>query len=291
VPIGVLALGCVTVALDVPARRGDARVDYPGAALLAAAVGCVLLLTQDGWGAAEIVLLGAGGAGLLGAWIARERRANDPILPLRLFRLPVFTVVSAALFLTTLAFFAVVVFLPVFFQVVTGASATRSGLLLLPLLLAGIATTFASGRAVARSGRYKAFPIAGLALMTVGLLLLAQMDAGTSQLVAALLPVVFGAGFGMVSPVLTIALQNAVDRRDLGIATASANLVRALGGALGVAVFGALLADRGLDPQAAASALHTVFLVAAPFAAAGMLVTLLLQELPLRGGAPAGARA
>jgi MFS family permease len=233
---------------------------------------------------------------LLAGWIAHERRAAAPILPLRLFRVPVFTVVAAALFLTTLAFFAVIVFMPVFFQVVTGASATRSGFLLLPVLIAATASTFASGRLIARTGRYKAFPIAGLALMTAGLLLLAQMGTGTSQAGAALRLVVFGLGFGMVSQVLTIALQNAVERRDLGIATASANLVRALGGAVGVALFGALFAGglgdtAGLDPQGTADALHTVFLVAAPFAAAGLVVCLLLHELPLRGTAPAGARA
>jgi predicted MFS family arabinose efflux permease len=241
------------------------------------------------------VTLAVAGAALLAGWIARERRASDPILPLRLFRIPVFTVVSATLFLTTLAFFAVIVFMPVFLQVVTGASATRSGFLLLPLLLAATASTFASGRVISHTGRYKAFPVAGLALMTLGLLLLAQMGAGTSQAAASLLLVVFGLGFGMVSQVLTVALQNAVERHDLGIATASANLVRALGGAVGVALFGALFAGglegtAGLDAQATADALHTVFLVAAPFAAAGLLVVLLLHEVPLRGAAPAGAR-
>jgi MFS family permease len=301
VPIGMLALGLVTTALDLPAQRGEARVDYAGAALLGAAISCVLLLTtwagrEYAWGSPEIVGLGAGATVLLAAWIARERRASDPILPLRLFSIPVFTVVSATLFLTTLAFFAVVVFMPVFFQVVTGASATQSGLLLLPLLLAGTASTVVCGRIMTRTGRYKAFPVAGLALMTAGLVLLAQMGAGTSPATASLLLVVFGVGFGMVSQVLTVALQNAVERRDLGIATASANLVRALGGAVGVALFGALFAGglegvAGLDPHATADALQTVFLAAAPFAAAGFLVVLLLDELPLRGAAPAGARA
>ena len=300
VPIGVLALALTTVALDLPARRGEARVDYAGAGLLGGALTCVLLVTtwagrEYAWDSTEIVALAAAGAALFAGWVARERRASDPILPLRLFRIPVFTVVSAALFLTTLSFFAVVVFMPVFLQVVTGASATRSGFLLLPLLLAATASTFASGRVISRTGRYKAFPVAGLALMTVGLLLLAQMDAGTSQAAASLLLVVFGLGFGMVSQVLTIALQNAVERHDLGIATASANLVRALGGAVGVALFGALFAGglgdtSGLDAQATADALQTVFLVAAPFAAAGLLVVLLLHVVPLRGAAPAGAR-
>jgi MFS family permease len=308
-PIGVLALALTTVALDLPVRRTEARVDYAGAALLGAALTCVLLLTTWGgreyaWGSAEILGLAAGAAALLTGWIVQERRAAEPILPLRLFRIPVFIVVSGALLLTTLAFFAVIVFMPVFLQVVTGASATRSGFLLLPLLLAGTASTFVAGRLISRTGRYKAFPVAGLALMTVGLVLLAQMGAGTSQATASLLLVVFGLGFGMVSQVLTIALQNAVERRDLGIATASANLVRSLGGAIGVALFGTLFAGglentAGLDPRTTADALQTVFAVAAPFAAAGLLVVLFLHELPLqgrdapatpRGPQPAGAR-
>jgi len=165
--------------------------------------------------------------------------------------------------------------------------ATGSGLLLLPLLLASTASTLVAGRVMSATGRYKAFPVAGLALMAVGLLLLSRLDAGSSRATASLVLIVFGLGFGMVSQILTVALQNAVERRDLGIATASANLVRSLGGSVGVAVFGAIFAGRldrqpgqvaGLDPAAIADALQPVFLVAAPFALAGCLVVLLLHE-------------
>ena len=184
-------------------------------------------------------------------------------------------VVSGALFLTTLAFFAVIVFMPVYLQVVTGASATDSGFLLLPLLLAGTASTAVSGRVMSRTGRYKAFPIAGLSLMAIGLILLAQIGTATSHATVAALLVVFGVGFGMVSQILTVAIQNNVERRDLGIATASANLFRSLGGSVGVALFGALFAGRldgVLSPASVADALHTVFLAAAPVAALGALV-------------------
>src|SRR5215207_11028835 len=134
-PIGLAALGLVATTLHLPARRGTARIDYPGAALLAGGLTCVLLVAtwggqQYAWDSAEILGLGAAGAMLLVAWIAQERRAAEPILPLRLFRSPVFAIVSGVLFLSTLAFFAVIVFMPVFLQVVTGASATGSGLLL-----------------------------------------------------------------------------------------------------------------------------------------------------------------
>ena len=291
-PIGAVVLVLVAVALDVPARKGEARVDYLGAALLGGALTCLLLFTTWGgqeyaWDSAEIVGLAIGAVALFGAWVVQQRRAAEPILPLRLFASPVFTIVSAALFCATLSLFAVIVFMPVFFQVVTGASATGSGLLLLPLLLASTASTLVAGRVMSATGRYKLFPVAGLALMAVGLLLLSQLDAGSSRATASLVLIVFGLGFGMVSQILTVALQNAVERRDLGIATASANLVRSLGGSVGVAVFGAIFAGRldrqpgqvaGLDPAAIADALQPVFLVAAPFALAGSLVVLLLHE-------------
>jgi EmrB/QacA subfamily drug resistance transporter len=323
-PIGVLALLIVTYAFDLPVRRGRPHVDYPGAALLAAGVSSVLLVTtwggqQYGWASAEIIGLAAvAGAALVG-FVLQERRAAEPILPLRLFRDPVFVVVTVVLFLTTLAFFAAIVFLPTFLQIVTGASATTSGLLLLPLLLATTITTAAVGRVISRTGRYKIFPAVGLALMAVGLFLLSRMDASTSRTTTSLFMIVFGLGFGMVSQVLVLAIQNSVDRRDIGIATASANLFRALGGAVGVAFFGAIFAGRldvwlprevhgvagGVDThrlQAAPEALHslpaavqdgvaqavahslgTVFLVAAPIALLALGVVLRLEEVPLKG--------
>ncbi len=292
-PIGVATLALTAGALKLPGRRDRVQIDYLGAALLAAALTSVLLVTtwagrEYAWGSAEILGLGAVAVLLLGAFIAQERRAPGPILPLRLFRDPVFDIVSAALFLTLLSFFAVIVFMPIFLQVVTGASATDSGFLLLPLLLAATASTAVSGRVISRTGRYKVFPVTGLALMSAGLLLLSRMTVGTSQATASLLLVVFGLGFGMVTQVLTVAIQNSVDRRDLGIATASANLFRSLGGAVGVAVYGALFGGR-LDagsatqsPDSVADALQTVFLVAAPVAALGALVVLFLKEVPLR---------
>ena len=299
-PIGAAALALIATALDLPAERTAARIDYAGGALLAAALTCILLVTSWGgreyaWGSAEIAGLAAATAVLLGAFVARQRTAAEPILPLRLFREPVFVVVSAALFLTMLAFFAVVVFMPIYLQVVEGASATESGLLLLPLLLGGTVSTFAAGRVISHTGRYKAFPVTGLGVMTAGLLGLSQIGTGTSELTAGLLLAVFGVGFGLVTQVLTIAIQNAVDRRDLGIATASANLFRALGGAVGVALFGAIFAARlgttsadaaqlhRVDATEVASALHTVFLVGAPAALLGLLVALTLREVPLRG--------
>jgi EmrB/QacA subfamily drug resistance transporter len=301
-PIGAAALALTASALHLPVRREPTRVDYAGGALLAGALTCILLVTTWGgreyaWGSAEIAGLAAAAAALAGAFVARERSAPEPLLPLRLFREPVFVVVSAALFLTMLAFFAVIVFMPIFLQVVEGASATESGLLLLPMLLGATISTALSGRAISRTGRYKAFPVAGLGLMSAGLLALSRIGTGTSAATAGVLLAVFGVGFGLVTQVLTVAIQNAVDRRDLGIATASANLFRSLGGSVGVALFGAVFASRlgtaGTDPEhlqsvdagEVASALHTVFLIGAPVALLGLLVVLSLREVPLRGHA------
>ena len=288
-PIGAATIALIVSALHLPVERKPVRIDSLGAALLAGGLMCLLLVTTWGgreyaWDSAEIAGLAAGAVALLVLFVAQERRAAEPILPLRLFRQPVFVIVSAALFLTTLAFFAVIVYMPVYLQVATGATATESGLLLLPLLLAATASTAIAGRVISRTGRYKAFPVTGLALMAVGLALLSGIGANTAYGGVALLLVFFGVGFGMVSQVLTIAIQNAVERSELGIATASANLFRSLGGAVGVALFGALFAGRlhGPGPAATADALSGVFLAAAPVGALGALVVLTLKEVPLR---------
>jgi EmrB/QacA subfamily drug resistance transporter len=327
-PIGAVALGVVSTTLEHTVSGARPRIDYGGAALLAAGLTAILLVTtwggrQYAWDSPTIAGLAVAAVALLAAFVARERRAAEPILPLRLFRDPVFDVVSVVLFLTTCAFFAAIVFTPLYLQVVTGASATSSGLLLLPMMLAAAASTAVSGRLISKTGRYKRFPVAGLAIMALGLLLLSRLDETTSRAMASLSLVVFGLGFGMVSQVLTVAVQNAVPRTDIGIATASANLFRALGGSVGVALFGAIFAAR-LDvwlpreagrvdadalqaspaslaalpdgvrdgiAAAVAHGLHTVFLVATPVAAAALLVVLALREVPLRGpGGPPKAK-
>ena len=326
-PIGALALAVLSAYLHVPVERGSGRIDLLGAGLLAAAVSSSLLVTVWGgdryaWRSPQIIGLAAGALALFAAFVWQERRAPEPVLPLRLFHDRVFVVVSAALFIATLSLFAAIVFMPLFLQIVTGASATQSGLLVLPLLLASTLSTIVSGRIMARTGRYKVFPIAGLALMSLGLLLLSRLGATSGRGTATLYMVVFGLGFGMVTQVLVVAIQNAVDRREIGTATASANLVRALGGSVGVAVYGAVFAGglrhwlplrlprslpAGIDPrgiqaspgqihafptavqhgiaQAVADSLHAVFLVAAPIALAGLLMVVFLHERPLRGPA------
>jgi EmrB/QacA subfamily drug resistance transporter len=325
VPIGAVALTVLLAYLPAGAQRRASRIDYAGAALLASLVVAILLIvswggSQYGWGSPEMLALIAGAVALLIAFLGRERSAAEPVLPLRLFGDRVFTVVAAAAFVATLSLFAAIVFLPVFLQLVTGASATQSGLLTLPLLGASALSTIVAGQIMARTGRYKIFPVIGLAAMSAGLFLFSTLGATGSRLTAALFMVVFGAGFGMVTQILMVAIQNAVSPREIGTATAAANLFRALGGSVGVAIYGAVFAAglrhwlplelHGRVPHgitatgiqstpgrihqlapaiqhgiasAVGNSLHDVFLLAAPIALAGCLITLFLRERPLRG--------
>jgi len=320
-PVGVAALLVTSVALDLPFRRSGHTVDYLGAALLVAGVTSVLLVTvwggdRYGWGSPTILGLAAMGVLLLGAFAVQEQRASEPVLPPRLFRDPVFRVATATLFLIGVAMFGAIVFLPLFLQVVVGASATSSGLLLLPLMAGIVASSVVVGRVISRTGRYRWYPVAGTALMTIAMGLLATMDANTSRTTASWYVAVLGVGLGTVMPVMILAVQNAVDQRDLGTATSAATFSRSMGGSFGVALFGAVLASRlahqlpGVDPEAlqaspsqlrtlppaahqavveaVAQSLHVVFLAAIPVALAAFLVVLFLRERPLRESAHIG---
>jgi EmrB/QacA subfamily drug resistance transporter len=320
-PVGIAALLVTSVALDLPFRRSGHAIDYLGAALLVAGVTCMLLVTVWGgdryaWGSPSILGLAAAGVLLLGAFAVQERRASEPVLPPRLFRDPVFRVATATLFLIGVAMFGAIVFLPLFLQVVVGASATSSGLLLLPLMAGIVTSSVVVGRVISRTGHYRWYPVAGTALMTVAMGLLATMDAGTSRTTASWYVALLGVGLGTVMPVMILAVQNAVDQRDLGTATSAATFSRSMGGSFGVAAFGAILASRlaqqlpGVDAEAlqaspsqlralppaarqavveaVASSLHVVFLAAIPVALAAFLVVLFLRERPLRESAYIG---
>jgi EmrB/QacA subfamily drug resistance transporter len=311
-PVGAVALVGISALLPrgIP-ERPTTRLDAAGAALLAGATSALLLACVWGgdryaWGSAEILGLLAASALLSGALVARERRAADPVLPLRLLRTPVVAVASAGLFLATATMFAVNVFVPLFLQATTGASPTQAGLLMLPMMAGITLSTTLSGRAMARTGRYKRFPIAGLGLMTAALVLLAALASQRSVVATGVGLAVFGLGFGMVSQILVVAVQNAVDRRELGTATATTGFFRALGGAVSAAALGAVFAARAgahaaagkvgaLDPAAVADvtdAVRAVLIVAAPLAGLALLVVLWLPEVPLgrRAGASAGSQ-
>ena len=204
----------------------------------------------------------------------------DPIVPFDLLRTRTVAIASIALFLATAALFAINVFVPLFLQTTTGATPTQAGLLLVPMMLGITISTNLAGRSIARTGRYKRFPVAGLALMTVALVLLAVVTAHPSRWTVGIGLAVFGLGFGMVGQVLIVAVQNGVDRRQLGVAMATTSFARGLGGAVGAALLGAVFAARvGTSGAAAAAgglgrlapaarddvihAVQTVFIVAA----------------------------
>jgi EmrB/QacA subfamily drug resistance transporter len=248
-PLGLAAFVVTTVALHARETRVRHRIDYPGAALLAAGVACVVLLTtwggtQYAWGSPMILGLGAAAAVLLTVFGLVERRAAEPIIPLALFRNSTFDVSSAVSFIIGFAMFGVISFLPLYLQLVTGASATNSGLLLLPLMFGLLGASTLSGQLISRTGRYKIFPVAGTAIASAGMWLLSTMTPTTSRATSTLYMIVVGIGIGLVMQVVIMATQNAVDRRDLGIATGTVSFFRSVGGSFGVAIFGAIFTNR-----------------------------------------------
>ena len=289
-PLGIAALAGLQLKLPAGTDERPARpLDVTGAALLAAAtttfmLTCVWGGNRYGWDSPTILALIAGTVLLGGALVARERRAQDPIVPFALLRTRSVAVASTALFLGTAALFSVTVFVPLFLQTATGATPTEAGLLLAPMMLGTTVSTMLSGRYIARTGRYKRFPVIGLGLMASALVLLAAVTGDASRTATGLGLVVFGLGFGMVTQVLIVAVQNSVDRRELGVATAATGFFRALGGAVGAAALGAVFAAHaGTGVRSdIIDAVQLVFAVAAPLAAIALLVVLRLPERALR---------
>ena len=331
VPVGAVALFVTSIVLDLPYRKVHHAIDFLGSALIMAAATCLLLVTVWGgdefpWGSPMIVGLGVAGVVLLGLFLRQETGAVEPVIPLRLWRNPVFSVASGLEFLVGFAMFGAIIFLPLYLQTVGRASATNSGVLILPLMAGLMFSSITSGRIITRTGRYKAFPIAGTLIIAIGLYLLSTMHVGTSRLTSSLYMVVLGLGIGMIIQVMVLAVQNAVEHRDLGTATATETFSRSMGGAFGVAVFGAILTNRlahnlrqllppgtnlhGVSANSIAASpaairalpaavqhavilalsrsIHVVFLLAVPLALAAFGVTWLLRENPLRETAHIG---
>jgi EmrB/QacA subfamily drug resistance transporter len=319
-PTGVVALGVIAAAL--PARPSSRRhtIDYPGAALLSIALTSVILVTSLGgntfpWSSDFVFGLSAAAAVSLIGFVVVEARSREPILSLSLFGNRTFTITSAVGLIVGLALFGSVTYMPLHLQLVKGESPTGSGLQLMPMMLGMLVTSVVSGRLISRWGRYRPFPIAGTVLMTIGLLLMSRISSAMSVWETSADALVLGLGMGMIMQVLILAVQNSVDYEHLGVATSGATLFRAIGGALGVSVFGAIFAHelyaqlsaalpagtplptaaspaalQALAPEIRAAylaaietALQLVFRVAAAIAALAFLLTLGLQEVPLRG--------
>ena len=243
-PLGLAALAVITVAFAAPVDRVKHRIDYLGATLLAGGLSAIVLYTTLGgteypWASTFMLALVAAGVVLLAAFVLVERRAAEPILPMRLFRNRVFSVCSAIGFLVGAGLFGAVTFLPLYLQTVRGHSPTRSGLLMTPMMAGMLITSIGSGQAISRFGRYKPFPIAGTAIMAVGFVLLSRLEVDTSAVVSGAYMLVLGLGLGLVMQVLVLAVQNAVDYSDLGVATSGITMFRQMGGAIGTAAFGA----------------------------------------------------
>lgn len=249
VPLGIVALVVTSSVLRLPLRRVEHRIDYLGAALLVAGVSPLLIAAEWGgreyaWGSSMIISLGVGGLVGIALFLLQENRAAEPILPLRLFSNPTISIACGALFVVGLAMFGAIVFVPQYLQVVTGASPTTSGLFMLPLMVGLMGTVTTSGRIIAKTGRYKRFPVIGMATVALGMYLLSFLDVGTSRAYQSFAMLVLGAGIGMVMQVLILVVQNSVDHRDMGVATSTATFARSMGGAMGVALFGSIMSNR-----------------------------------------------
>ncbi|GAA0603428.1 MDR family MFS transporter [Streptomyces crystallinus] len=248
-PIGVVALLVIAAVLHIPVHGTRHTIDYLGTVLIASVATCLVLVASLGgttwaWGSAQIIGLAVLGAVLLGAFVAVERKAAEPVLPLKLFRIRTFTLVAVISFVVGFAMFGAMTYLPTFLQVVQGVSPTMSGVHMLPMVLGLLLTSTASGQIVSRTGRWKVFPIAGTAIVTVGLLLLHRLTETSSTWEMSLYFFVFGAGLGLVMQVLVLVVQNAVSYSDLGVATSGATFFRSIGASFGVAIFGTVFTNR-----------------------------------------------
>ncbi|MFF3496078.1 MDR family MFS transporter [Streptomyces sp. NPDC002795] len=327
VPLGILALVAITAVLHLPKKRAAHSIDYFGAALLTVGITSIVLVTTWGgseyaWNSAVIMeLIGIGVAALVG-FVFWQTKAAEPIVPLHIFRNRNFTLMSVIGFVTGFVMFGAVLFLPLYQQSVQGASATNSGLLLLPMLLAMMVVSLIAGRVTTNTGKYKVFPVAGSVLMIAGLFLLSQMDTGTSRFTSGIYMAVLGAGMGCLMQITMLVAQNSVEMKDMGVASSSTTLFRTLGSSFGVAIMGALFNNRVQDVMAeragalggkiteqsaqldaaslaklpeqardayqfaVSSGTHSAFLLGSVVALGALLAAVFVKEVVLRGSEP-----
>ncbi|WP_374967770.1 MDR family MFS transporter [Terrabacter sp. BE26] len=245
-PVGVFAFFGISRFLHLEHNPRETVVDKAGIGVLSLTLILLLVPTSLGgttlaWGSPAIIGMYAAGVVALGAFIAIERRAVEPVLPLRLFRSSLFTLSNIATFMVSVMMFGAMIYLPVYAQGVLGASATNSGLILMPMSVAMIGLSIVSGLVITKTGRYKLQTIAGILIMGVGFWLLTQLHYGSSQTDLTLSMIVFGVGLGMALQVFTLIIQNSAQRKDLGVATASTQFFRNVGSTVGIAVFGTIM--------------------------------------------------
>jgi len=326
-PVGGAALVYLLATLHVPARKVRHKVDYLGGSLLAVAATALILLatwggTQYAWGSAQIIGLALVTVAAGVAFGLTEARAAEPMLPLHVFRNRNFSNSMVLTFLTGLAMFGAMTFLPLYQQTVQGESPTVSGLMLTPMMLGSTVTSMLAGQVTTRTGRYKIFPILGGGLMAVAMYLLTGLDTGTSRFTSAIYYAVLGLGLGFLMQMVSLIAQNSVGQRDMGVASSARMFFQQIGASLGVAAFGAIFARRltsslataagsgvhistsggQLDPAtvdslpapvrhdvffAIAHAIQVVFIWAVPAAVLVFVLAWFVKEVPLRGRAPA----
>jgi EmrB/QacA subfamily drug resistance transporter len=326
-PVGIGALVVLASTLPSLERKAVRAIDYVGAGLLAVVLSAITILSDLGgttypWSSPFSIGLILISAIALASFTLLERKAAEPVLPLRLFQQRTFVITSAVGLIVGFALFGSVTYFPLFLQVVKGASPTASGMEMLPMMAGMLVTSIGSGQLISRTGRYKFFPVGGTVVMTVGLYLLSRLSPQSTTTTASLLILVLGIGLGMVMQVLVIAVQNAVNYQDLGVATSGATLFRLIGGSLGTAILGAIFASRlttnlarllpsAVGPahnitvqavlqmppaarstyaQAFTASLNSMFFVAAVVCAVGFILTWMLPERPLRATVAAAAR-
>ncbi|MBD0707962.1 MULTISPECIES: MFS transporter [unclassified Streptomyces] len=331
-PIGVVALFVIAAVLHIPVGSTRHTIDYLGTFLIAAVATCLVLVASLGgttwaWGSVQLLGTTVLGVVLLVCFVYVERRAAEPVLPLKLFRIRTFSLVAVISFVVGFAMFGAMTYLPTFLQVVQGITPTLSGVHMLPMVLGLLITSTASGQIVSHTGRWKVFPVAGTGLTAIGLLLLHRMTEASPTWEMSVYFFVFGAGLGLVMQVLVLVVQNAVSYQDLGVATSGATFFRSIGASFGVAIFGTIFTSRlngklaevfagagavvppgtgagevaadphavdrlppGLRPQvlhAYATSITDVFLYAAPVALVAFAVSWFLKEDKLRASVTA----
>ncbi|MFH8533232.1 MDR family MFS transporter [Streptomyces tendae] len=326
VPIGLICIVWCWMLLKVPsARKGKVVIDWLGITLMTAMISAVVMAatwagSTYAWGSWQILGLAAVAVVLLIAFIASQKRAEEPLLPLRIFTgQRNFPIAAVLLTVAGVAMFGGTLYLPLYQQTVQGASATNSGLLLLPMMAGTVVASLLAGKVMSKTGKYKIFPVLGAALLAIGMGLLSTMDTTTSPVTTSAYMVLVGIGTGFTIQMANTIAQNSVELRDMGAASAATNLFRTLGGSLGVAVFGSLFTSAiaghggsapsegahadpsaidGMSPAAKDAYLHAVahgtqqiFLVGALCAAAAFVAAVFIKEVPLRGKAGAGKAA